>query len=183
MINTSLDIRRYKFSINDRLFLDANIWLLIYGPVPRSDKDKFLKNIYSNAFKYMLSNNSQIFVNGLLLSEFINAFGRFEFNRIKPEFEWYNGFKKFRNSPEFTKVAKEIAVQSKKIMDLSSRCDSMFNSMNIDNLLTEYGKGHLDFNDQLYLNLCKANGLILVTNDSDFKNCGVPLLTANPALL
>jgi predicted nucleic acid-binding protein len=183
MIKTSMDIRKYTFCNKDRLFLDANIWLLIYGPVPRSDKDKIFKNIYSNSFKNMLINGAQIFVDELILSEFINAFRQLEFKRMKPEFEWSYGFKKFRDSPESVQVTKEIASNARKILKVSLRCDSIFNSANIDAMLNEYEKGHSDFNDQVYLELCKTNGFTFVTNDSDFKDCEVPLLTANSSLL
>lgn len=183
MIRESKDIRRYIFSEEDRLFLDANIWLLIYGPVPRSDKDRFLRNIYTNAFRNMLMNNSKIFVDDLILSEFINAFRQLEFKRMIPEFEWSQGFKRFRDSSEAVEMAREIASQSRKILKVSERCSSIFNFVNIDDLLNEFEKGHSDFNDQLYIELCKADGLILVTNDGDFKNRGVPVLTANPSML
>ena len=181
MIKQSKDIRKYRFSDKDRLFLDANIWLFIYGPVPRSDKDKILKNIYSTALKNMLINNSQIFVNEIILSEFINAFRQLEFKRLIPEFEWSQGFKKFRNGSESFKVTREIVLQAKKILNSSQRCNSIFNSMNIDAILHNYEKGSSDFNDQLYLELCKMDGFILVTNDVDFKNCNIPILTANSA--
>jgi predicted nucleic acid-binding protein len=178
-----MDIRKYRFGNQDRLFLDANIWLLIYGPVPRSDKDKFFKNIYSNSFKNMLLNGSKIFVDELVLSEFINAFRQLEFKRLKPEFEWHLGFKKFRDNSDSLKVTKEIAIQARKIVNISMRCDPIFKSMDISSILAEYEKGHSDFNDWIYIELCKKNHFLFVTNDSDFKDRGVPMLTANSSLL
>jgi predicted nucleic acid-binding protein len=182
MIRKSIDIRKYRFSDKDRLFLDANIWLLIYGPVPHSDKDKFFKNIYSASFKRMLLNNSKIFVDQLVLSEFINAFRQLEFKRLKPEFEWHLGFKNFRDTPEFVKVTKEISLQARKIINLSLRCDSVFNSLDIISILAKYEKGRSDFNDWMYIDICKRNNFLFVTNDSDFKDSGIPLLTANSTL-
>lgn len=183
MIRNSMDIRKYRFSDKDRLFLDANIWLLIYGPVPRFEKDKFFKNIYSNSFKNMLLNHSKIFVDELVLSEFINAFRQLEFKRIKPEFEWHFGFKSFRRNPEFIKVAKEISLQARKIMNASWRCDSNFNSLDISSILTEFEKGRSDFNDRIYIDLCKKNNFLFVTNDSDFKDSEIQKLTANSTMI
>jgi len=183
MIRKSIDIRKYRFSEKDRLFLDANIWLLIYGPTPRSDKDKFFKNIYSNSFKNMLLKNSKIFLDELVLSEFINAFRQLEFKRIKPEFEWHLGFKTFRKDQEFIKIAKEISLQSRKVINLCQRCDSFFSYMDLGPILEEYEKGHSDFNDWMYIELCKKNDFLFVTNDRDFKDSGIQMLTANSSLL
>ena len=183
MIDESIEVRKYIFSNEDRLFLDANIWLFVYGPVPRSDKDKSLKNIYSDAFKNMLINNSQIFIDEFIFSEFINAFRQLEFKRLIPEIEWSRGFKKFRDSSRSLKVTREIALQARKILNASRRCNCLFNSSNIEALLKKYENGHSDFNDQLYLELCKINGFLFVTNDRHFKNCGVPLLTANSTVI
>jgi len=131
----------------------------------------------------MLLGNSKIFLDELVLSEFINAFRQLEFKRIKPEFEWHLGFKNFRNDQEFIKIAKEISLQSKKVINLCQRCDSFFSYMDLGPILEEYEKGHSDFNDWMYIELCKKNNFLFVTNDRDFKDSGIQMLTANSSLL
>lgn len=49
--------------------------------------------------------------------------------------------------------------------------------------MNEYEKGNSDFNDQIFTEICRNNGWKLVTDDGDFKRCGVPLVTANKTLL
>jgi len=55
--------------------------------------------------------------------------------------------------------------------------------LNIVALVDEYEKGNSDFNDQVLAELCKSKGLTLVTDDSDFADTGLTIVTANQRLL
>lgn len=41
----------------------------------------------------------------------------------------------------------------------------------------------LDFVDKAIVSLCKENNLVLLTNDKDFKNADLDILTANTSIL
>jgi len=41
----------------------------------------------------------------------------------------------------------------------------------------------LDFVDKATVDLCKEYNLVLLTNDKDFKNAGLDILTGNPSIL
>lgn len=41
----------------------------------------------------------------------------------------------------------------------------------------------LDFNDKAIVRICEENSLVLLTNDQDFKNSGLDILTGNPRIL
>ncbi|MCG9128943.1 hypothetical protein JT359_15240 [Candidatus Poribacteria bacterium] len=49
--------------------------------------------------------------------------------------------------------------------------------------MEHYSDGGLDFNDQIIAEICKENGLILVTHDGDFKSQDITILTDNNYLL
>lgn len=66
---------------------------------------------------------------------------------------------------------------------MSLRSDSLFKSVDIRALLTEYEAGDSDFNDLMLAETCKAKGLLLITHDADFKGKDVAILTANKNLL
>ena len=163
----------YNFTCNDKLFLDANIWLYMYGP--QSPEDRYV-SIYSEAFDRMLKAESKLYTDVLVVSEFINRYARQKNNRAAPSIK----FKDFRKSHDFKIVASAISAAVRSILELCSLLESGFSSLDVDCLLDEYAEGDSDFNDQVIAELCKTNGLTLITNDSDFKNQTIPVLSANP---
>jgi len=176
-VNEIKDISLYSFSRDDRLFLDANIWLSVYGPMAYRRRRML---IYANAIRDIRKANSSIFVDVLIISEFINTYARWEY---KQSVSILNTFKDFRKSTAFVPIAKDIAVNAKRIIRQCQRCDSNFACIDIEALLVEFEKGDSDFNDQIFSEICKERGLILVTDDEDFTCSGLNILTANPRLL
>jgi len=158
-------IDRYQFSATDALLFDANIWLYIYGPEVNSSRR--YKSIYSLAFGRMRSVKARIFIDVLVLSEFINTYARLAYNKL-PQATRPADFKSFRNSNEFQPVAQKIAKFSRRILGKCDRTDSGFESVDLDAIVVDYAGGNADFNDQILAELCKAKGLKFVTHDADF---------------
>ncbi|EDN69374.1 PilT-like protein [Beggiatoa sp. PS] len=178
------DISNYTFSKNDRLFFDANIWIYIYGP--SIDKQSYRRSkIYATALQKIRNVKSRLFIDALVLSEFINVYARLEYRQRFAN--TYQTFKQFRQSQDFKSVAQDIANNAKRIVKLCQPCDLQFHTLNLINILDEYAQGTVDYNDQLIAELCMANGLCLVTHDADFlqleKSNHLILLTANQRLL
>lgn len=170
-------VEHHNFTSQDRLFLDANIWLYLHSP--KQYKASWV-NIYSNAFNRLLKANSRIYIDVLVLSEFINSYARLRWSLVRRH---YRTFKAFRNSSDFKSVAQDIVNDVKQIMNHCSQLESGFATLEMDNLLAEYADGNSDFNDQVITELCKSNGLTLITHDSDFRTQEIPILTANPSLI
>ncbi len=171
------EVSRYTFSAKDNLFLDANIWLFLYGPQqPRAQS--YIRT-YSNAYGRILNAKSRIYVDVLIVSEFVNRYARLQQNLFAPG----SKFKQFRNSPSFKTVAQDIAFNVNRILKHSSRIESGFATLNMSDLLNDFAAGASDFNDQVIAELCKHNGLTLVTHDGDFDAPGISVLTANRNLL
>jgi predicted nucleic acid-binding protein len=179
------NISNYTFSNNDRLFFDTNIWLDIYGPFV--NKDVTITATYAIALKKIRHVQSCLFIDALVLSEFINSYARFEYNQRFYNNKKYKNFKLFRQSQNFKSVAEDIANNAKRIVKLCQPCDLQFNTLNLMNILDEYAQGTADYNDQLIAEMCVANGFGLVTHDADFsqleKSNQLVLLTANQRLL
>jgi len=176
-MNDVKDISSYSFSKDDRLFLDANIWLSVYGPIAYQ-RSRAL--IYANALRDIRKAGCFIFVDVLIISEFINTYARWEHKQSASRMI---KFKDFRKSLAFVTIAEDIAVNAKRIIKQCQRCHSDFVSIDIEELLTEFEKGKSDFNDQIFSEICTNKGLVLVTDDSDFKDSGLTILTANSYLL
>ncbi len=170
-------VRDYEFTSEDRLFLDANIWLCIFCPDAQKPSPQI--EAYSRAFNDICNVKSRLYIDVLVISEFINTYARLRLKHEAPEMK----FKAFRNSPLFKSVAREIAVQSGRVLNCCARVESGFEGLPINDLLHDYGMGRFDFNDQVIAELCKREGLTLVTHDGDFKYQGLSILTENPRLL
>jgi len=177
--NDVQDIRGHRFTERDDIFLDANVWLYIYGPVPPRD---WRAEVYSAAFRKMRETRSKIHVEVLVLSEFINKYARVLYDQL-PESKKPRAFKEWRKHPDFKNVAEEIASQARRIVGKAVRCESGFEAADMDALLTDYSRGDSDFNDQMIAEFCKRRNLTLVTHDSDFGRYGLSILTANANLL
>jgi predicted nucleic acid-binding protein len=172
-------IRSYSFSSSDRLLLDANIWFFVYGP---QDPKDYRVPIYSLALKNMLAAQSRLYVDVLVLSEFINRYARMEYEMaIKRGFT--GNFKRYRKSADYKPISQAIAASAHRILAQSQRLGSGFETVNIDALLSDFGTNCKDFNDLIIAELGRAQGITLVTDDADFKGVGIPILTANAKLL
>ena len=98
MENNIQAVDSYTFTHRDRLFLDANIWLYLFAPrQPRN----YWNQIYSQVFDRILDANSEIYVDVLVVSEFINAYARMKQKVVAPHL---NDFKVFRGSSYFKTV-------------------------------------------------------------------------------
>ncbi|MCY4613240.1 MAG: PIN domain-containing protein [Nitrospira sp.] len=170
-------VNNYEFTSKDQLFLDTNIWLYVYGPQKLNDNQVA---IYSQAFRRILAAQSRIYIDVLVVSEFINTYARLKWKLVKPEIE---RFKDFRNGLDFKPVARDIADKLRRLMNYCSRIEGNFVALEIDSLLDAYAAGDTDFNDQMITELCKREGLTLITHDRDFKGRRIPVLTANQHLL
>lgn len=174
MNNKAINIETYEFTNKNKLLFDTNIWFYLYAPQGKPNKQT---DVYSQAFANILKARSDIFIDVLILSEFINRYAR---QREPAESK---GFKSFRKSQEFRAIAVEIANISRRILDCSQRVSNRFDLIDAKVLLTEFENNRPDFNDQILVEICKSHDFMLVTDDADFKDCDCTILTANRKLL
>jgi len=170
------DITSYNFAQTDVLLIDANVWLYIHGPQTQRD---YKSRSYSNALAKILKAKCSIFLDVLILSEFINRYSRLKCNLQKGQ----SDFKSYRKSPFFKLVAKEVADAVRRILKHCKCIESGFTSVDMNNLLTDYESKCPDFNDQILAELCRSRSLKFVTDDNDFKDFDITILTANKNML
>jgi hypothetical protein len=176
MTSNPQNISNYNFKSTDRLLLDTNVWLFSYGPQTPTDPRVIT---YTGALKKILAAKCLIFIDVLITSEFINTYARIQYGLTDKK----TNFKVFRKSLLFKKIAKDIADDLRRLLKNCSKIENGFQQLALDDLLDEYQLGDSDFNDQIFVSLCKRENLILVTDDADFKGQGIPILTANGKLL
>lgn len=170
------DINRYIFSAADRLMFDTNIWLLLYGPQSPTDHRAAL---YSAALRRILEAQSRIYIDLVVIAEFINTYARMKQRLIAPR----QSFKAFRKSADFQTVARDIVADARNLTKQCAWTASDLELSMVDSLLDTYGLGQSDFNDQIIAANCAQQGLTLITDDSDFKDYHVAIITANQKLL
>lgn len=180
MKNNASEISGYAFKADDELLIDTNIWLFIYGLSKPGDARSAT---YSKALSEMLAASCRIYMDVLVLSEYINAYARFKHNLLKGSAGVDYVFKNFRKSAGFKPIAVDIAGDVRQIMKHCEQIEGDFPSINVDALITEFEAGDSDFNDQVLTDICKRRNLKLVTHDGDFKDRGLDILTSNQNLL
>lgn len=179
MTDEILDVKAYKFTSDDELFLDTNVWMMILCPQMYAQFSRSREHIYTSAWNRVLGSKGRVYTNILVISKFINTYARMQWKRDTRGIR----FKQFRNSERFKPVARDIAKEARKILCNCIRIGDSFTRLDTDTLLGEFSQGKADFNDQVIREICKERNLKLVTDDGDFVGQGIPVLTANKKLL
>jgi stalled ribosome rescue protein Dom34 len=133
---------------------------------------------YSKLYKQMRQLKCKTFIDFLVISEFIYRFISIQF-KIKNMRK--SDFKDFRNSREGKNIIEEIYSHVKNILlRYFIITGKKFLKEDINDFLVING---MDFNDQGIASVCQGNDFILLTNDVDFKNSDLEILSINPELL
>ncbi len=172
---------QYSFSASDRLFFDTNVWLHLYGPLSFSPDPR--AKAYSAAFKIILQKKCKIFLDVLVLSEFVNVIARHRYYVRFPNPNSRPKFKAYRNSAAFNVVAKEITQACRRMSSESQYIDTDLSTFDVEELYRKFEGGKADFNDLALSELCTRQNLTLVTDDGDFQGHGLTILTENRRLL
>jgi predicted nucleic acid-binding protein len=177
MKNRAFDASAHPFAAGERILPDANFWIYLLGPgaVPGNA----LTATYSSVFGQLLTANTELFLDVLVLSEFVNTYVAAEHKRLPKKTDR----KKWRNSPAFVPVAKTIETQAKQILALTKPLDHPFASWDLVSLFSDYSAGGRDVNDQLLAETCRHHQLSFLTHDGDCTEGGITVYTANTDLL
>ena len=173
-------IEHYGFTARDGLLLDANIWLFLY--CPHGDPKAYGPAVYSAAFKNILAAKSRIYVSSIILGEFIYRYCRLAHGLLFAKNAAPEDFKDFRRTAPFKQVAKAVSDAGRRVLKDARPIDDNFTAVDVLQILADFEAGKQDFNDLLIGEICRRNKLTLVTDDEDFSDQGVPILTANALL-
>lgn len=160
--------------VKDRtIFFDANVLIYLFWA---TGQQHFEKN-YARVFNSLRKQGNSFKIDFLVLSEVINRIMRNEFNKIKGSIN----YKDFRNSDEGREILNDIYTIIKgSILTQFKITEKAFDTNTIESFLQ---LDELDFIDKAILEICKANNYVLITNDSDFKNSEIEILTGNRKIL
>lgn len=172
-----------------KYLFDANVWLAVLDHTYSNKSYTPYINFFNKIITNSVVKDASIVVPALLLSELLNRLINDIYykeyivsNTPLPTENKHSHFKKYRCSDQY-KIDIELACSSirdyhRKIIFVSDNLEQYSCKDLIKNIPT-----HLDINDYLYSKIALEQGLIIVTNDSDFIIEDVHILTAHPVLL
>lgn len=179
MKNKAYDLSSYSFNSGEQVLVDTNIWLYLF-PAPGNPPQRFASQ-YSTAFSNLVSAQAQPVLDPMVLSEYLNRYLRIEWEgNYKLQ---YSKFKDFRNSRDFLSVLSSSVLFARRIVNFCEIHSLPANELNLNQALAGFSTGQIDFNDTILVDICKKRSLKLMTNDGDFQNGGIEVLTTNPRLL
>lgn len=179
MRNKAHNLATYAFASGEPLLLDANIWLYLF-PAPSGYPFVHAAG-YSAALKQILAAKALIAMDVLVISEYLNRYCRIEWAALHKA--KYPDFKQFRKSTDFATVGPQAGSFAKNILGLCSRYDHPFATINVGQVLSDFESGGQDTNDGFLTESCRQHGWKFVTNDGDFTEGGIEVLTNNPKLI
>ncbi len=159
--------------LDNSFFFDTNILLYLFY----SHTVDWASKSYSNLYMNMLNKGVKVFIDNTVLSEFINRILRIEYDtRMKISPDNIVPFKKFRDTIEGQEAVDHANNLVKNILKFISIDGEVMNKGDIQSILIV---DSLDYNDKIIEHLCENKGYILVTNDTDFKESEIDILSAH----
>ena len=163
-----------------RVFFDANVLIYIFWP----SGSYIWEATYSAAFRQLLRQSNELFVDFIVISEVVNRTIRLSYDNFLRANNIHKSdltFKQYRNSPDGQAALSDIyLIIETNILNTFTVVGKSFTKTEIQSFLT---LDSLDFSDKGILLTCKDYACVLLTNDIDFKTASIDLLTSNPAIL
>jgi len=167
-------IKRISEILDRNIFVDANVLIYLNWAVAGNEQYEI---DYSSVYLELMKQKNNLFVDFLVISEVVNRILRIEHKKQQPNQE----FKKFRDSEQGKTILSDIySIIENRILDGVSIIGKSFSENDIKSFLTV---DSLDFIDKGILNICRENNFVLLTNDKDYKNSDIDLLTCNKLIL
>jgi len=168
---------RYKLGdipkLSDRkFFVDANVLIHLFWSTGNMRWETEYATVYSSLLK-----SNKLFVDFLVIAEVINKMLKTEYEKKYKAIK----YKQFRDSANGQQVLSDIyLIVENQILTNFNVVGNSFSKSDILDFLTIDA---FDFLDKGILKTCQDNDFVLLTNDRDFKNANIDILTCNPYIL
>ena len=178
---TIFDVRGGVPFTNRTVLFDTNVWIAIEGMDPSSTRTSGYGDFYAELRK----SDNVLIVNDYVLGEFHNRCCRIEYSMRKEASgdDGFPSFKRYRVSSDFRDF-----MQSMNEVCRGIASDARYEGVSSDQLviadvIDEACHGKMDWSDIVLREHCRKAGHVLVTDDYDFLDCGLDLVTGNKRLL
>jgi len=160
------------------IFFDANILIYLFWPTKAQWERK-----YSSIYGVLVRSNAQMYVDFIVLSEVINRAIRFEYKNYLKAHNLNSDsfiFKQYRNSLDGQQSISDVYdIVKTDILGHFNIAGKYFQEVDITQLLSDT---EIDLNDKAIELICQENNFILLTNDGDFRNSSLDILSENTNL-
>lgn len=157
----------------DNILIDTNV--LIFILYPANQPHKYSR--YIRVISTLQQRQCQMFINSLVVSEFINKLLRDDFYKLKEQNPNIEQFKRdYRNTQNYSDTLQLAITELDKFCKIYNitHINDDFDKINITSL---YVNGYeFDFNDLVIAESVRSNGFKLLTDDRDFQNLNVALI-------
>lgn len=168
------------------ILLDTNIWIYLFCPLGHSEAKEFIVKKYSRAFNRLIHSDNKLYIDVMILSEFINRYLRLVFHVYMENNNIESGFdfkKDYKQTGDFKENIQLIAATIKnKILPKVSVANFSYENRNIEELIDNLKDKMTDFNDLHFEKLCKTKGFILFTDDRDYSDSSLDIISGNPKI-
>ncbi len=171
---------------NKNIFVDANILIFNFMPFNGDKLTERVKN-YTKAFSLLLTSNNNFFINVLVISEFINRFIKQGFemyiseNQLSKSYSFKHEYRKTDHFYESLEMVSSIV--KNKILKYMTIAEVDYNNDVLAELSLDLVKYKIDFNDLNFIKLCRDKNFILFTDDIDYQNMPIDILSGNKGYL
>lgn len=163
-----------------KVFFDANVLIYLFWPTGGRN----IENSYSSVFSKLLKQENKLYIDFLVVSEIINRTHRIEYTKYLQNNDLVAQqcpYKQFRDYHEGKSALEDIyLIVQTYILNYFEVIGIVYTKENIEDYLHIE---NLDFIDKAILTLCKENDCILCTNDKDYRNVDIDILTTNRSIL
>lgn len=166
--------------VNKKIFFDANVLIYIFWP----SGSQHWENNYSSAYARLCRQGNEMLVDFIVISEIVNRTIRLEYDKYMIANSLNRNelsFKNYRNSQYGQAALTDIYLMiDTDILQKFTVVGKAFSKADIQSFLKV---DSLDFGDKGILSTCKENSCVLLTNDVDYKNSDIDILTYNSVIL
>ncbi|MDR2692455.1 MAG: PIN domain-containing protein [Dysgonamonadaceae bacterium] len=173
---TKYSIREISQLHKRDVFVDTNVLIYLFWPIG----DPKWENIYASVYAKLLKQHNSLYVDFLVISEVVNRAFKTVYEKQKISGNTLN-YKQFRNSEEGQVVLSEVYIIVEH--QILQQFDVIGNTFSKTDILRCLTVDSLDFMDKGILKICQDNGFVLLTNDKDFKDSDIDILTCNSDIL
>lgn len=161
------------------IFFDANILIYLFIPTGKM----YFESNYSSIFASLIKQKNKFVVDFIVLSEFINRAIRIDYDnylQLNSLDKNRLPFKQYRNQEDGKDKLQQL--YDLVINRILKSFDIVENSINHKDVVSMLNVDSLDFNDKAIELICRENNFILLTNDVDYGDTSLDILTANNRL-
>ena len=171
------DIKRVAEIKGRGIFVDANV--LMYWNWASAGSEQYAID-YSSVYMKLMKQQNKLFVDFLVISEVVNKIFKLSLNEYQKRDKNLQP-KQFRDSEQGKATLSDIySIIENQLSDDFNIIGKAFSEDDIRGFLVA---DSLDFIDKGILSICRENNFVLLTNDKDYKNSDIDILTCNKQIL